>query len=181
MVLGCTVELSAQELTKKEKCDIKKELRDYRKDPESYVAMKKEQAEKVENLEQKVAELEAKLAEAQQEKEALLQKISDMEEKYQALLDSMPTALPPEGTVYQVQMGYYQQLDLVSFNNKLKVIKAEESQGAKRYVIGYFESPMAAMQFANDMKALGIDDAFVTQYVDGVRNMDYDVRDEVSN
>jgi hypothetical protein len=84
------------------------------------------------------------------------------------------------GTVYQVQMGYYQYLDLVSFNEKLKTIKAEEVDGAKRYVIGHFENVMDAIQFSNDIKKLGIKDAFVSQYEDGVRNMTFDALEEIS-
>ena len=72
-------------------------------------------------------------------------------------------------------------MDLVSFNNKLKVVKAEELDGAKRYVIGYFESVMDAWQFASDIKALGIEDAFVTQYVNGERNMSFDALEALEN
>ena len=78
-------------------------------------------------------------------------------------------------------MGYYQHLDLVSFNNRLKVVKAEEVDGAKRYVIGYFEDLMDAWQFASDIKQLGIDDAFVTKYDDGVRDMDFDALDAIDD
>lgn len=177
-VICFSVTASAQELTKKEKRAVRKELRQYYMDPASYVA--KNRAHKVENeaLQQQVDSLDREIDQLNKENEALLIKIAELEAKYAKLLDSMPTVLPPNGTVYQVQMGYYQQLDLVSFNNRLKVVKAEEVNGAKRYVIGYFERPEDALAFANDMKALGIDDAFVTQYVDGIRNMEFDVHKE---
>ena len=64
-------------------------------------------------------------------------------------------------------------------NDKLKTIKAEEIGGAKRYVIGHFENVMDALQFSNDIKALGINDAFVSQYTNGVRNMDYDALEAI--
>ena len=57
---------------------------------------------------------------------------------------TIPTTELPEGTVYQVQMGFYQYLDLVSFNDKLKTVRAEEIDGKKRYVIGHFDNLLDA-------------------------------------
>ncbi len=39
---------------------------------------------------------------------------------------------------------------------------------------------MDAVQFSNDIKALGISDAFVSQYVDGKRNMTFDALEVIS-
>jgi hypothetical protein len=87
---------------------------------------------------------------------------------------TIPTTELPEGTVYQVQMGFYQYLDLVSFNDKLKTVRAEEIDGKKRYVIGHFDNLLDAVQFSNDIKRIGVSDAFVTEYIDGERNMNFD-------
>lgn len=169
----------AQTLSKKERKALKKEIKQYKKNPEKWVAMMNKHEAEVTALEEEVAELKAELDKLRAQNEALHAKIADLNLKYDNLLASMPTTDLPDGTVYQVQMGYYQQLDLVSFNNKLKVVKAEEVDGAKRYVIGYFEDLMDAWQFASDIKALGIEDAFVTQYIDGVRNMEFDALDAI--
>ena len=80
----------------------------------------------------------------------------------------------PNGTIYQVQMGLYEYLDLQSFNKRKKYIKAEEVGNAKRYTIGYFDTVEQALEFRKDMKTLGIKDAFVTQYIDGERVMDFE-------
>ena len=130
-------------------------------------------------LSDEVTDLKAKLATDNAEKRVLADKLVALEAQYASLKKSMPTTNLPAGTVYQVQMGYYQYLDLVSFNDKLKTIKAEEIDGTKRYVIGHFETVMDALQFSNDMKALGISDAFVSQYTNGVRNMDYDALEAI--
>ena len=126
-----------------------------------------------------MTDLKAKLAADNAEKRVLADKLVALEAQYAILKKSMPTTELPAGIVYQVQMGYYQYLDLVSFNDKLKTIKAEEIGGAKRYVIGHFENVMDALQFSNDIKALGINDAFVSQYRNGVRNMDYDALEAI--
>ncbi|MDA9110723.1 hypothetical protein N9J89_00565 [Bacteroidia bacterium] len=165
---------NAQSLSKKERKAIKKEIRTYKKDPEKWVMLKKNHEIRVVELEKELAYLKAKLAAANAEKQELANKLSALMTQYTALKASVPSTKLPMGTVYQVQMGYYQYLDLLSFNEKLKTIKAESVDGKKRYVIGHFDDLMDAVQFRNDIKSLGIDDAFVSQYKDGERVMGFD-------
>jgi hypothetical protein len=169
----------AQSLSKKEKKALKKEIKTYKKDPEKWVSMQNSHKKEIKALSDEVTDLKAKLATDNAEKQVLADKLVALEAQYASLKKSMPTTTLPAGTVYQVQMGYYQYLDLVSFNDKLKTIKAEEIDGAKRYVIGHFENVMDALQFRNDIKALGVNDAFVSQYTNGVRNMDYDALEAI--
>lgn len=184
MVLGLCFSLitaQAQTLSKEEKKALKKEIKTYKKDPAKWVALMNKHDAEVQALEAELAKLKKELADLKAQNEDLMASIDEMNLKYNNLLASMPSTKLPNGTVYQVQMGYYQKLDLVSFNNKLKVVKAEEVDGAKRYVIGYFEDLMDAWQFASDIKSLGIDDAFVTQYIDGKRNMSFDALKALDN
>ena len=169
----------AQSLSKKEKRELKKEIKTYKKDPEKWVRMQNSHKKKIKTLSDEVRDLKAKLAAANAEKQVLADKLVALEAQYASLKKSMPSTKLPAGTVYQVQMGYYEYLDLVSFNDKLKTIKAEEIDGAKRYVIGHFEDVMDALQFSNDIKSLGINDAFVSQYTNGIRNMDYDALEAI--
>ena len=174
-------QVQAQTLTKQEKRALKKEIKEYKKNPEKWVQMMNRHEQEVKDLEEEVEGLKTQLAEARKKQDELEADIIALNLKYNNLLEKMPTTDLPDGTVYQVQMGYYQELDLVSFNNKLKVVKAEEVDGAKRYVIGYFEDLMDAWQFANDIKLLGIEDAFVSQYIDGERNMEFDALEAIDN
>jgi septal ring factor EnvC (AmiA/AmiB activator) len=167
-------ETNAQTLSKSEKKALKKEIKTYKKDPIKWVKLLDRHKNEVTDLEAEIERLKAELKDTKANNNELIAKIDELNARYNNLLKSMPSAKVPNGTIYQVQMGYYQYLDLVSFNEKLKVVKAEEVDGAKRYVIGYFENVMDAVQFSNDIKSLGIDDAFVTQYVDGERNMEFD-------
>ena len=169
----------AQSLSKKEKKALKKEIKTYKKDPQKWVSMQNSHKKEIKVLSDEVTALKAKIAANNAEKQVLADKLVALEAQYAFLKKSMPTTELPAGIVYQVQMGYYQYLDLVSFNDKLKTIKAEEIGGAKRYVIGHFENVMDALQFSNDIKALGINDAFVSQYKNGVRNMDYDALEAI--
>ena len=172
----------AQTLSKQERKALKKEIKTYKKNPQKWVTMQNLHKSDVKALNDEITLLKAQLAELERVKaknKELADKLAALEGQYASLKKSMPSTNLPDGTVYQVQMGYYQYLDLVSFNNRLKTVKAEEVDGAKRYVIGYFENVMDALQFTNDMKKLGIEDAFVSQYTDGVRNMEYDALEAI--
>jgi cell division protein FtsN len=170
----------AQSLSRKEKKEIKKEIKSYKKDPDKWVKMKDRQKRQIDDLTAEAEDLKRQLAAANLINQDCANKLLTLQNEYGMLKKSMPSTKVPDGTVYQVQMGYYKYLDLVSFNAKLKIIKAEEIDGAKRYVIGYFENSMDAMQFSNDLKTLGIKDAFVSQYVNGVRNMKFDALKSIS-
>ena len=131
-------------------------------------------------LSQEITYMDGKLVTITAERGELIEKLAALEAQYIALKKSIPSTTLPEGTVYQVQMGFYEYLDLSSFNERLKLVKAENIDGAKRYVIGHFENVMDALQFTNDMKILGVKDAFVSQYIDGVRNVEFDALQSIS-
>lgn len=170
----------AQTLSKSEKKILKKELKAYKKNPEDYAMMKEKTKTKIQELNDEIASLKAKLAASNKETQTLADKYASLEMQYTKLKKSCVTSELPAGTVYQVQMGYYEYLDLMSFNSKLKSVKAEEVDGGKRYIIGYFEDMMDAVQFSNDIKSIGIKDAFVTEYIDGTRNMKFDALKSIS-
>ena len=164
----------AQELTKTQKRALKKEIRTYKKNPEKWVKMQNQHQDKVKELSDEIASLNAQLKTAELTSEQLAEQLKLEHLRYVELEKTIPSTELPEGTVYQVQMGFYQYLDLVSFNDKLKTVRAEEIDGKKRYVIGHFDNILDAVQFSNDIKRIGVSDAFVTEYIDGKRNMNFD-------
>ena len=166
--------VQAQELTKTQRKALKKEIRTYKKNPEKWVKMQNKHQSKVNELTDEIARLNGQLKSAEMEREKLAEQLKLEKLRYDELEKTIPTTELPEGTVYQVQMGFYQYLDLVSFNDKLKTVRAEEIDGKKRYVIGHFDNLLDAVQFSNDIKRIGVSDAFVTEYIDGERNMNFD-------
>ena len=164
----------AQELTKTQKRALKKEIRTYKKNPEKWVKMQNQHQAKVKELSDEIASLNAQLNTAELTSKQLAEQLKLEQLRYEELEKTIPTTELPEGKVYQVQMGFYQYLDLVSFNDKLKTVRAEEIDGKKRYVIGHFDNLLDAVQFSNDIKRIGVSDAFVTEYIDGERNMNFD-------
>ena len=169
----------AQELTKTQKRALKKEIRTYKKNPEKWVKMQNQHQTKVKELSDEITRLTGQLETAELKANQLAEQLKLEQLRYVELEKTIPTTELPEGTVYQVQMGFYQYLDLVSFNDKLKTVRAEEIDGKKRYVIGHFENLLDAVQFSNDIKRIGISDAFVTEYIDGERNMNFDAYEEL--
>ncbi len=176
VILGFFINQSvqAQELTKTQKRALKKEIRTYKKNPEKWVKMQNQHQDKVKELSDEIASLNAQLKTAELTSEQLAEQLKLEHLRYIELEKTIPSTELPEGTVYQVQMGFYQYLDLVSFNDKLKTVRAEEIDGKKRYVIGHFDNLLDAVQFSNDIKRIGVSDAFVTEYIDGKRNMNFD-------
>lgn len=166
--------VQAQELTKTQRKALKKEIRTYKKNPEKWVKMQNKHQSKVNELTDEIARLNGQLKSAEMEREKLAEQLKLEKLRYVELEKTIPTTELPEGTVYQVQMGFYQYLDLVSFNDKLKTVRAEEIDGKKRYVIGHFDNLLDAVQFSNDIKRIGVSDAFVTEYINGERNMNFD-------
>ena len=166
--------VQAQELTKTQKRALIKEIRTYKKNPEKWVKMLNKHDTKVKELNDEIAKLNAQLKASELAAEKLAQQVKLEQLRYVELEKTIPTTELPDGTVYQVQMGFYQYLDLVSFNDKLKTVRAEEIDGKKRYVIGHFDNLLDAVQFSNDIKRIGVTDAFVTEYIDGERNMNFD-------
>jgi DNA repair exonuclease SbcCD ATPase subunit len=164
----------AQELTKTQKRALKKEIRTYKKNPEKWVKMQNQHQDKLKELSDEIARLNAQLKTSELTSEQLAEQLKLEQLRYVELEKTIPSTELPEGTVYQVQMGFYQYLDLVSFNDKLKTVRAEEIDGKKRYVIGHFDNLLDAVQFSNDIKRIGMSDAFVTEYIDGKRNMNFD-------
>jgi len=173
-------QVEAQTLSKSERKAIKKEIKSYKKDPEKWVKMQNRHKQEVIELSQEVTYMDGKLVSVTAERDELIEKLATLEAQYIALKKSTPSTTLPAGTVYQVQMGFYKYLDLSSFNERLKLVKAEEIDGAKRYLIGHFENVMDALQFANDLKTLGMKDAFVSQYIDGERNIKFDALKSIS-
>ena len=166
--------VQAQELTKTQKRALKKEIRTYKKNPEKWVKMQNQHQDKVNELSDEIARLNAQLKTAELISEQLAEQLKLEQLRFVELEKTIPSTELPEGTVYQVQMGFYQYLDLVSFNDKLKTVRAEEIDGKKRYVIGHFDNLLDAVQFSNDIKRIGVSDSFVTEYIDGKRNMNFD-------
>lgn len=165
----------AQKLSKAEKKKLKKELKQYKKNPITYKEAKEKTKTEIDQRDETIVELTKQLDQQNMKLREMQDSLDAMGKKYRNLLAQGSTKIP-DGTVYAVQIGYFELLQLDEFNSRVRTIRAENQDGGKRYVIGYFTDLNQAKQFGEEIKTIGIDDAFVSQYVNGVRNMKFDAQ-----
>jgi len=176
----------AKEDAKKNKDEIKKikdELKNYMKHPEQYKAkMDGNQADK-DTSEAIIARLKADLKASQDNESELQKKLALGDEQTKTLqeentkLNEAVTAAkeadlgntPKTGTVYKVQLGVYKGFNIKKYFDKARSIGYEDVDGMNRYVISYFPDEATAQKFVADIRKLGVHDAFVAKYIDGVR------------
>lgn len=173
-VIAILFTVDAQKLTKQEKKKIKKELKQYRKNPQNYVNMQDQKNEQIQNLTEQVADKRTNL----DEKDNLIGELNDtitaLRIKNVELQNKVNSYDHPE-MGYRVQIGYYKVFDLNKYLlSNPKDIYSEKVDGANRYSVGYFDNLEEARAFRNDLRKMGIKDAFVSQYQNGTRNMKFD-------
>ena len=168
--------VNAQKLSKAEKKKLKKELKQYKKNPITYKKAKEKAKVEIDERDETIVELTKQLDQQNMKLRQMQDSLDAMGKKYRNLLAQGSTKVP-DGTVYAVQIGYFELLQLDEFNSRVRTIRAENQEGGKRYVIGYFTNLDQAKQFGEEIKTIGIDDAFVSQYINGVRNMSFDAQE----
>lgn len=165
-----------EKLTVAEKKALKKEIKAYKKNPASYKDAKVKNEKKIADLEVELEALRNQLSTEWGKVDSLKTIIAENEQTIDEFEKSAIDCgkVPSQGTVYSVQIGNFNKLDLRSTFNTGKGLRTENYTGGNAYLIGNFNSVEEAIQFANDIKKLGITNAFVTQYIDGSRNVGYD-------
>jgi len=163
-------------LTKPERKALKKEIVAYKKNPELYKAKKDKNEKKISDLETELESIRTQLSAEWNKVDSLKNAISENEQTISEFEKSAVDCgkIPHEGTVYSVQIGNFNKLDLRSTFSTGKGLRTENYTGGNAYLIGNFNTPEEASKFSNDVKKLGITNAFVTQYIDGVRILTFD-------
>lgn len=157
---------------------LKQELKNYKKSPESYKVMNdKKITTTITEQETTIEDITNQLADLRSENKRLNDSISWLYAEIETLIKlEQSRGQLPAGTVYQVQIGFFEKLDLESFNGSDVMVKAEQTGSSKRYVIGHFFDLNEAKNFNRDMQKLGIKGSFVSKYVDGARDMTFDAQ-----
>ena len=77
-----------------------------------------------------------------------------------------------KGIVFKVQIGAYKQRDLqpmLEEEDTQEIFAQEQSEGLNKYTLMYFSDYWQANQFKKELRAMGLEDAFVVAFQDGVR------------
>ncbi len=113
--------------------------------------------------ERKIDSLEQALAEAQNQNTP-----SNIEENT-ASSDSDGQKDYSKGTVYRVQVGAFRNKDLMKFVGHRRFHAEEDQDGVKKYTIAAFRDYWEADLFKKYLREMGVDDAWIVSYKDGVR------------
>ena len=71
------------------------------------------------------------------------------------------------GVFYEVQIGSFKDFNLDQYQEELAAIRQEKHDGKTKLLLGRFRSFKKALLFENDMKRLGLKDAFIVGRIDG--------------
>jgi hypothetical protein len=179
LIINFCADVNAQQkLSKSERKALKKEIKTYKKAPESYADMKDKNAKTIQSQEREIDSLKSALGLAAEKIDALNILLSDAKSELEALQAEALNCgkVPSKGTVYSVQVGNYKKLDLRESFSSNKGLRTENFTGGNAYMVGNFTTVEEALEFTKNIKKLGITDAFVTQYIDGERIIDFDVQ-----
>lgn len=164
------------------KKEWKKKAKQYVKNPlalkareESYQKQVQDRDRQIEELQRRNRELAEQLAQLEDQLRARQYSIDSMQsevlrlkaayeaEKKQSRLDVMP------GLVFKVQIGAFRLFDMRKYAQDNPFFETEALGDINRYTVGRFRSLELAEAFQKDLKRLGIRDAWVVPFKDGVR------------
>lgn len=177
-VLFLCFSAQAQKLTKEQKKQLKNELKAYKKNLEGYYQQKQttqkeneDNTSQLQKLKDDLAVAEGQKAELEKRLAAANRLLGECENRPAKTID--PAEIPM-GTVYKVQIGFYKKYDITANFTHPKFVGYEDVEGYKRYIISSFETEAEAEKLKNDLRGLGIKDAFVAKYVDKQRVFEWE-------
>jgi len=167
---------------KAQKKEWKKKAKQYVKNPLALKAREENFQRQLQNKDQEIEaqtrqnrELQARIAELEDQLRAKQYSMDSLQsemirlkaayeaEKKQARLDVMP------GLVFKVQIGAFRLFDMRKYAQDNPFFEAEALGDINRYTVGRFRDLALAEAFQKDIKRLGIRDAWIVPYKDGVR------------
>jgi len=194
MVLCCifaftftTPEVSiAQELSKKERKQLKKEAKqrakqiksmnpaDFLKEQEEMKAIR----EKAGTLESQVNSLQSSISSKEDEVKKLQNEVRTLQSQLQEARSAAEQAknIPvttsdqyDEGLVFRVQIGAYRNKDLEKYMTSETMNEEKGDEGLQKYTLGNFRDYWEADKFKKYLREMGVKDAWIVPYQNGVR------------
>jgi hypothetical protein len=74
-----------------------------------------------------------------------------------------------EGVFFEVQIGAFEHFDMNQYMQELARLKKEQVDTMDKYTLGKFRNFKTAQAFSNDIKKMGITDAFIVGKINGQR------------
>ena len=185
MIFCMAFSVSAQ-LSKDEKNEMKRMAKELKKNPEqmkalvdeneslksSVASMSAENENLKGQLSNKNAEISAAKAEAQEAKamaEAQRQRANEMAAKAKNSQNT-DNALDESGTWFKVQVGAFENIDMSEyFKNNPNFSGEETEEGLQRITLGRFRDYWEADRFKKTLRKMGVKEAWIVPYKEGVR------------
>lgn len=176
-------ELSAQ-VSKEERRFWKKKARMYSKNPLALKAEFENYQDQIKDLKARNKELLNRSATSQNsdlvdslrwaaiqlegELQALQAQHDRLKAEYQSRRKVSDMGIQP-GLIFRVQIGAYVFHELESVPGDAQDILAERADGFNKYVIGSFRTYEECENFRDELRTIGINDAWIVPYLDGER------------
>jgi hypothetical protein len=189
VILFSTTSVSAQKEDKKTKKEWKKKAKAYTKDPLSLKSFEEGYRKKLFDAEKKSKELteqnsrlsikvdsllnelkkkDAEIAMLKSDLDKLRAEYSKLEAAYSSSKSNSEQGVIA-GLVFKVQIGAFVHFNMNDYLKETTNFEGESSDNFNKYVLGAFRDLTVAEAFKKDIARIGVKDAWIVPYVDGVR------------
>lgn len=182
LALCCVFAFDANaQMDKKEQKEWKKRIK--KLEPEQYKQLLDENKSlkgQVTSLKTELGNIDDRLADKDEQILTYQSQIGDLREELSRLQSKQPTENvvatrgvggsvdDTKGVIFKVQLGAFKQKDLKKYDNSPN-FSAEDESGLQKYTIGVFRDYWEADTFKKYLREMGVKDAWVVSYKDGVR------------
>ncbi len=153
---------------KKAPIQLRDDLENLNKQIKDLSAKNKELMSRISACNSQVDSLNSVLASKVNEIAALTSKYEKLQAAYEAQKNVTEKNILP-GLVYKVQIGAFVHFDINKYLKDTDNFEGETKDGMNKYTLGGFKDFEMAEAFQKDIKILGIKDAWVVPFIDGVR------------
>ena len=171
------------QLSKAEKKEWKKKAKEYSKNPAELKSLieAKQTAEtdnstlkgQVSTLNNQVSDKNAKITDLEDQLSKMRGDLTSTKAELAQLKETPPTPSPMDfskGVVFKVQIGAFKNKDLAKyFDNNPNFGGEATEKGEQRFTIGVFRDYWEADKFKKYMREMGVKDAWIVPFKDGVR------------
>lgn len=158
------------ELSKTEKKQWKKAAKEYKRNPKALKVLTKEH----DYYQSQATDLKAQIAAKDQSISSLEMEISSLEMELRGITDLTENTLDLSGTmekgiVFKLQVGAFEKVKLPDDLKDAKNLATENNSNVQKILLGKFRDYDMAKKFQGYLKEMGIKDAWIVSYKDGVR------------
>lgn len=184
-IAAAPYQAQAQDLTKEERKYWKNQAKEYKRNPEALKELSDEAEmarKKAREMELKLTQLEADRVSNENQINQMEQEISDLNSRLIAAQSaiqqlnqekaSMPATSGPDmsGLVFRVQIGAYGKTNIPgNLDQEGDNMDLEMEGGLQKILIGHYRNYQDAEALKSHMQKIGVKDAWVVPYRDGVR------------